>query len=267
MKEPDEMTEEMKAAGFAEEKPAEEKVWPGPYISMGEVALLTVSDVNRIGAFLDNGLPKELMLPYAEQKHKVKKGEKILAAMYTDKSGREAATMDIYPHLRTDSPYRKGQTVEGIAYDTSRNFGVFVAVRGKIKVKPAEGAAFENTAEGETAEKTVWYSGLIPAREIPDGIKPGDEVTARVSEVKPDGKLTLSVREKAYRQMGKDEEMILSVIRDKYHGTLPFDDKADPETIRETFGLSKAAFKRAVGGLYKERKIDFLSGKICLLKR
>ena len=239
---------------------AEEKVWPGPYITMGEVALMTVSDVNRIGAFLDNGLPKELMLPFAEQKHKVKKGEKILAAMYTDKSGREAATMDIYQYLRTDSPYRKGQNVEGIAYDTSRNFGVFVAVRGPKRTADADEGA-------DPIEKTVWYSALIPAREVPDGIKPGTEVKARVSEVKPDGKLTLSIREKAYLQMGRDEEMILSVIRDRYKGMLPFDDKADPETIREVFGLSKAAFKRAVGGLYKQHRIDLHSGKILLLKR
>ena len=228
--------------------------WPGPYISVGETALLTVTDVNQIGAFLDIGLPKELLLPYAEQKRKVKKGDRVLVTMYIDKSGREAVTMNVYPHLRTNSAYRKGQTVTGIAYDTSRNFGVFVAVRGKSTLYADDGHPM-----------TLWYSGLIPAREVPENIKIGDEVTARVSEVKPDGKLTLSVRKKAYLQMNKDADKVEEIIRKKYHGVLPFDDKADPETIKEVFGISKAAFKRAVGALYKKERISIEPGAIRLL--
>ena len=80
--------------------------------------------------------------------------------------------------------------------------------------------------------------------------------------VKEDGKLDLSAHKKAYQQMDEDAEAVLSLIHDEYGGELPFDDKADPEKIREVFGLSKAAFKRAVGKLYKERKITLENGGI-----
>ena len=84
---------------------------------------------------------------------------------------------------------------------------------------------------------------------------------ARVTEVKPDGKISLSVREKAFIQMDKDALMIMKRL-ESCGGTLPFNDKADAELIKSEFGLSKNAFKRAVGRLYKERKIVILENSI-----
>ena len=101
------------------------------------------------------------------------------------------------------------------------------------------------------------YSGLIPRKELYGDVELGRDVTARVVQVREDGKLTLSIRDKAYLQMDKDAEMILEVILG-YGGELPFNDKADPERIRQEFGMSKAAFKRGVGRLLKERKIEIL---------
>ncbi len=208
-----------------------------PLLTLGEVAYLTVRQVTKIGAFLDWGLEKDLLLPFHEQTKKVTDGETVLAALYVDKSGRLAATMKVYPYLKTQSPYQIGDMVEGYIYQVAHNFGVFIAVDGI-------------------------YSGMIPIREAQAGYHVGDQIKVRVTNVKEDGKLDLSANKKAYQQMDEDAEAILSVIADDYEGLLPFDDKADPEEIREVFGLSKAAFKRAVGRLYKERKIAIHDGKI-----
>lgn len=207
-----------------------------PKIMLGEVKALKVADTGKIGAFLDWGLPKDLLLPFREQTAEVKKGDEILAALYIDKSGRLCATMKVYDMLRTDSPYQKDDPVEGIVYETSGRFGVFVAVDD-------------------------CYSALIPGREAFGDLRVGSRVKARVIQVREDGKLTLSVREKAYLQMDVDAELIMERIR-QYGGSLPFTDKADPERIREEFGLSKNAFKRAVGRLLKEGKIRITEKRI-----
>lgn len=209
-----------------------------PKLTLGELAVLTVLQVGTVGAFLDWGLEKDLFLPFKEQTAKVKPGDKCLVTLYIDKSQRLCATMKVYEALRMDSPYKKDDRVKGIIYDTSDNFGLFVAVDGK-------------------------FSGLIPKREVPAGLEVGDEVEARVTEVKPDGKLNLSVREKAFIQMDKDALLVLKALDEK-GGRLPFNDKADAELIKAEFGMSKNAFKRAVGHLYKERKIEIRKDSIVL---
>lgn len=200
-----------------------------PKLTLGEIAVLEVLQVGKVGAFLDWGLEKDLFLPFKEQTAKVKPGDKCLVSLYIDKSQRLCATMKVYEMLRKDSPYKKDDRVKGIVYDTSDNFGLFVAVDDK-------------------------FSGLIPKREVPAGLSVGDEVDARVTEVKPDGKLSLSVREKAFIQMDKDALLVLKKLEEN-DGRIPFNDKADAELIKKEFGMSKNAFKRAVGHLYKERRI------------
>ena len=204
-----------------------------PKITLGELAVLTVKDTGKIGAFLDWGLPKDLLLPFKEQTAKMKKGDQVLVALYVDKSERLCATMKVYEKLETDSPYKKDDHVEGIVYERSDNFGVFVAVDNK-------------------------YSALIPKREAYGGhLQVGDKVHARVIKVREDGKLDLSVREKAFIQMNKDAEVVLKRIQEK-GGSLALNDKSDAEVIKAELGLSKNAFKRAVGHLYKARKIEIL---------
>lgn len=207
-----------------------------PKLAMGQLAVLQVADVGRMGAFLDWGLEKDLFLPFKQQTAKVQKGDQCLVSLYIDKSERLCATMKVYHMLRTDSPYKKDDKVTGIIYDTSNNFGVFVAVDNQ-------------------------YSALIPKKDAVGRLRVGDTVEARVTAVKEDGKLDLSVRDKIPEQMDKDAEAILEVIRG-YRGILPFTDKADPEKIRQEFGMSKAAFKRGVGRLLKEGKIEILEQEI-----
>ena len=209
-----------------------------PMLQIGEVALLRVNQVGKFGAFLYWGLEKDLLLPFKEQTTAVQTGDQCLVRLYADKSNRLCASMKVYHYLRSDSPYRKDDTVEGIVYEISKNFGVFVAV--------------DNC-----------YSALIPKSEPAEGICVGDRVSARVTEVKADGKLSLSVREKAHIQMNADADKIMRLI-ERYDGVLPFSDKADPELIREKTGMSKNEFKRAVGNLYKQRLI--LIEKDCIKK-
>ena len=201
-----------------------------PKLTLGELAVLKVVDVGKIGAFLDWGLEKDLLLPFREQTAKVRKGDEVLAALYVDKSGRLCATMKVYEKLRQDAPYQKDDQVEGIVYDTSDNFGVFVAVDD-------------------------CYSALIPKREAFGKLRVGERVHARVIKVREDGKLDLAVREKAFLQMDTDAQMLMERL-EASGGKLPFTDKADPELIKRELGLSKNAFKRAVGRLLKSGKIE-----------
>ncbi|MDO4622372.1 MAG: S1-like domain-containing RNA-binding protein [Eubacteriales bacterium] len=207
-----------------------------PRLQLGETAVLTVKEVTKIGAFLDWGLEKDLFLPFHEQTLKVRKGEDVLVALYLDKSSRLCATMKVYHYLRTDSPYKKGDMVKGRIYERSRNFGVFVAVEDQ-------------------------YSAMIPKKDAQAEYTPGQVLDMRITAVHEDGKLDVTARQKAYLQMDTDAEMIMKVIEAE-GGELTFDDKAAPEVISGKFGISKAAFKRAVGHLLKERKIRIEEGQI-----
>ena len=210
-----------------------------PKLIMGQVALLTVVQIGKVGAFLDWGLEKDLFLPFKQQTRKVKAGDQVLASLYIDKSGRLCATMNVYEHLCTDSPYKKDDKVTGRIYEISKNFGAFVAVDD-------------------------CFSALIPKKELFGATEPpkiGEQVTARVVKVLEDGKLTLSIREKAYLQIQKDAEKIEKLL-DSYEGSLPFNDKATPEVITHETGISKNEFKRAVGHLLKEGKIQITEKNI-----
>jgi predicted RNA-binding protein (virulence factor B family) len=201
-----------------------------PKLMLHQVGRLTVTDVGKIGAFMDWGLEKDVLLPFHEQTRRVRKGEEVLCALYIDKSSRLCVTMNVYEYLSTDSPYKKDDRVTGVVYEMSDNFGAFVAIDDK-------------------------YSALIPKKELYGDIQIGDIVGARVISVRDDGKLTLSIREKTLEQMDIDAKKILEEI-DAYNGVLPFTDKASPDIIRDKISMSKNEFKRAVGRLLKEGKIE-----------
>ncbi len=209
-----------------------------PLLSVGEVGKLRVSQVTKIGAFLDWGLEKDVLLPYKEQTAKVQEGDEVLAALYVDKSSRLAATMKVYRYLECASGYEKDDTVRGTVYEIREDMGAFVAVDDR-------------------------FSALIPRRELYGDIRVGDVVTARVAGVKEDGKLDLSVREKAYLQIEKDAVRLVEIM-ESHGGVLPFTDKADPDVIRRETDMSKNEFKRAVGNLLKGGRIVIEPGAIRL---
>lgn len=200
-----------------------------PALKLKEVALLKVKEMNKYGAFLDWGLEKDLFLPFKQMTYKLYAGDECLISLYVDKSNRLCATMKVYPYLLKDSPYKKDDKVEGLVYEISDNFGAFVAVDDK-------------------------FSARIPKKELFGNIQAGNRLNARVVKVHEDGKLELSVREKAYIQIGEDAAKVLEII-ESFDGVLPFTDKANPEVIKRETGMSKNEFKRAVGNLLKERKI------------
>lgn len=199
-----------------------------PLLTVGETGKLTIREITQIGAFLDIGLERDVLLPFREREGEIKPGQSVLAALYVDHSGRLAATMRVYPYLRAAESYRTDDVVQGTVYEI-RDMGVFVAVDDR-------------------------YFGLIPRSEVYEHFSIGQEISARVMRVREDGKLDLSPRKKAFQQMGDDAARIMEALA-AAGGTLPYGDGSDPEKIREVFGISKSAFKRALGRLLREGKI------------
>ncbi len=200
-----------------------------PDIELGGVARLYVKEVTHIGAFLEWGLAKDLLLPFKEQLYEVKTGDAVLVTLYLDKSERLCASMKVYEHLCCNSPYSKDDEVDGRVYETSSNFGVFIAVDDK-------------------------YSALLPKKEVFETYRINQPVHARVTQVLEDGKLSLSVKKKIPEQMNEDASFILSRLENS-QGFLPFNDKSTPDDIKQHFHMSKNAFKRAIGHLLKEKLI------------
>ena len=201
-----------------------------PKISVGEIALLKVVGVSKIGAFLDWGLEKDLFLPFKEQTTKLNPSDEVLVRAYTDKSERLCASMKIYKYLATGSDYQKDDWVNARVYEISEKFGAFCAVDDK-------------------------YSALIPAKEITKEVRVLDTFEARVTSVLDDGRLNLALRDKAYATIDKDADYVKYLIN-SYDGVLPFNDKASPETIKRECNMSKNQFKRAVGHLLKNGEIE-----------
>ncbi len=200
-----------------------------PKITIGRIELLQVVDITKIGAFLDWGLDKDLFLPFKEQKRKVVKGRKYLVGLYIDKSNRLSATMDVYKMLSSQSPYKEGDWVKGTVYNLNKELGVFIAVDNK-------------------------YHGLIPRKEVFQDFNYGDKAEARINKVREDGKLDLSLRKKAYKQIDKDVQKILKELEIK-GGRISLNDNSSPSKIKSELNMSKSAFKRAVGNLLKNKII------------
>ncbi|MBQ5426888.1 MAG: RNA-binding protein [Pseudobutyrivibrio sp.] len=208
-----------------------------PKLTLGQMGVLTVSQLNKVGAFLDWGLEKDLFLPFKEMTRQPSEGDEILVRVYIDKSERLCASMKgLYEMLSKKPPYQVGDEVEARIYEFGHDFGTFVALDDK-------------------------YSAMIPRHEDVSKYRIGDVIMVRITGIKEDGKCDVTIRDKAYIQMEDDADALLDLI-DSYAGVLPFTEKASPEVIKRETGLSKAAFKRAIGRLYKERKITLEGGKI-----
>ena len=201
-----------------------------PKIELDRIAKLKVAQISQIGAFLDWGLEKDLFLPFKEQTYKVKPGDECLVVLYVDKSSRLCASMRrVYNYLVSADCYEKDSQVSGTVIEINPDYGAYVAIDDK-------------------------YYGMIPNNELFSKVNIGDGIEGRVVKVRDDGKLMIGLRKKAYLQMDDDSQFVLDEIK-KRGGRLPFNDKASPELIRSQFNMSKNEFKRAVGRLFKERKI------------
>lgn len=201
-----------------------------PKLTLGELGFLKVVETTSFGAFLDWGLPKDLLLPLKEQVGTVKKGDYYLVGLYLNKNGKICASMRIYNLLRDQSPYQVNDRVRGTVYSINEEMGAFVAVDDQ-------------------------YHGFIHKNELHQPYTVGDAIEVRVKKVRPDGKLELSVREKAYNEIERDAQRILERLKAS-GGALPINDNSPPEAVKAELSISKRAFKRAVGRLLKEGAIE-----------
>jgi len=197
-------------------------------IAFGEVAFLEVTALTEFGAFVDWGLAKELLVPFAEQTADLRVGSRYAIGLYVDSSGRLAGTMRVSELLAgARGEWQLDEWVEGEAWRNDPEIGLFVIVeRG--------------------------FVGLVPAAE-PHGLQRGEAAKFRVTNVLPDGKIELSLRGHAHEELDNDAQKVLALL--VRPGARPFSEKASPEEIRDAFGLSKKAFKRAVGRLLKQEAI------------
>jgi yitL protein len=206
-----------------------------PRLCVGELAALRVKEVSKIGAFVDIGIDKDILLPFKEMEGSPKPADEVLMALYVDRSDRLALSMRIYKYLQPSQEHKKDDVVKARVYRL-RDVGVMLAVEDK-------------------------YFGMIPRIENYESYRIGDVIEARVLRVREDGKLDLSHRKKAYLQLGEDAKMIADLL-DKKQGRLELGDDSSPEKIKEVLGISKNAFKRAIGNLYKSNKIKIYEDHI-----
>jgi len=196
-------------------------------LEAGDVAFLTVVDLTPIGAFVDWGLPKQLLVPFAEQTRDLTVGERVPIGVFVDNTTRYAGTMKIRELLATDGEFELDEWVWGEAWRNEPDVGLFVIVERR-------------------------FLGLVPASE-PHSLQRGAAAKFRVARVLNDGKIELSLRGPVHEQLESDAQHVLAVLQQP--GTPPLSDRAQPEQIRAQFGLSKKAFKRAVGRLLKDGSV------------
>lgn len=198
-----------------------------PRLSLHEVAFLEVRDTTPIGAFVDWGLPKQLLVPFAEQTRELRRGDRHPIGLIQDSSGRLAGTMRIRELLSEGGDFEPGEWVEGEAWREEPGVGVFVILERR-------------------------FLALLPERE-PHALRRGQATSFRVAQVWPDARVELSLRGLAHDELDRDAAHVLSVLQQARPPRVS--DHSSPEQIRTHFGLSKKAFKRAVGRLLKQGKV------------
>ena len=208
-----------------------------PKMKEGQVARVQVVNVTRDGAFVDVGAERGIFLPFAEMRGKLSVGDKIWVKLYTDKSGRLAVTMEVEDELRQASKpasdVQVGDTVTGTVYNFS------------------DQGAFLFTPER--------YIAFLHKNEMTSRPQIGQELTARVTYVREDGRINISVRPLKEDAIDVDASNILAHLRER-GGKMPYDDNTAPEIIKDKFHISKAAFKRAIGRLLKRGLIEQRAG-------
>ena len=202
-----------------------------PHALVGEFAAMKVVSTNpRIGAFLDWGLSKDLLLPIREQSRRVNPGDWVVAYIFVDiKTDRIVATTRLNRHLNVTPPeYVEGQAVE-------------LMVTGQ-------------TTLGYNAIVNGAHIGLLYHNELPAPLRIGQKLDGYIRAVRPDGKIDLSINPAGYARVAPLKEQVLEALA-KAGGRLPYGDGTPPAQIRDAFGVSKKAFKQAIGSLYRERRI------------
>jgi predicted RNA-binding protein (virulence factor B family) len=208
-----------------------------PKVQVGGFASLKVVDINRIGLFLDWGLPKDLLLPHSEEKRPLQVGDYCVVHVFLDRRSRRiTATARLDRYLdREPASYRVGQEVE------------------LLVVEPTD-LGFKAIIDGR-------HWGLIHKNEVFKFLRPGMQEKGYIRELRADGKISLSLQPVGQQAAGSLAEQILTRLHEA-GGRLALSDKSPPEEIVRLFGVSKGNFKKAIGGLYKQGRIRILDDGI-----
>lgn len=200
-----------------------------PRLELGEVRFLRVTSRAKFGAFVDWGLPKELLVPLAEQTAELAAGQRVAIGLYVDDTGRLTGTMRVREMLDSE-PHglEQDQWLHGEAWREEPELGWFIIVEGR-------------------------FLALLPRHE-PGRLARGDAVRVRIANILPDGKLEVSLRGHAHEELDRDGQRILKVLSQR--NAPRCGDHSSPQDILEWFGLSKKAFKRALGRLLKQGAVE-----------
>ena len=200
-----------------------------PKAQVGEFVLLKVSAITKHGAFLDWGLDKELLIPFSEQPERMRVGRNYLVKVTLDKLGRTVGSARIDRHLETENiELQEGQEVELLIWEFT-DLGAKVIIDNR-------------------------YGGLLYRDELPPGQRRGDRLKGYVRHIREDLKIDVALRRGGIEEVKEAQQTILQAL-DKV-GFLPLHDKSAPLEIKQSLGMSKKLFKKAVGGLYKKRIIE-----------
>lgn len=201
-----------------------------PKVMVDEFGLLEAIDVNSFGAFLDWGLPKDLFVPFAEQAEKMVKGQKYVVRVYVDpKSGRILAS----------SKYNKFISKSDFENVVGDEVDLLIAA---------------STDLGYKAIVNFNHLGVLFHNEVFKPVKIGDIVKGYVKNIRPDGKIDLSLEKQGYQRIDPVSDLIFDFLKNN-EGILHLSDKSDPEQIKAQLGMSKKSFKQAIGALYKKKLI------------
>ncbi|MDZ4301465.1 MAG: S1-like domain-containing RNA-binding protein [Pseudomonas sp.] len=208
-----------------------------PKIQLGEFASLKVVDINRVGLFFDWGLPKDLLLPYSEEKRQLTAGEYCVVHVYLDKhTKRITATARLDRYLdKTPANYTVGQEVDLLVAEAT-DMGFKAIINNK-------------------------HWGLIHKNEVFKFLRPGKEEKGFIKEIRADGNISLSLQPVGEQAASSLNSKILAKLREN-NGSLPVSDKSDPTVISNLFGVSKGNFKKAIGALYKQGQIVIHADRI-----
>lgn len=213
-----------------------------PYAMAGDFALLKVVAVNSAGAFLDWGLPKDLLVPFSEQRPLMEKGKSYIVRIYVDKkSNRIAATTRLDRYLdNAPGNFHAGQEVKLLICNQT-DIGYKAIING-----------------------THW--GVLYSNEVFQSLKRGQITKGYIKKVRDDNKIDLSLHKPGYKKVGDVTETILNVL-EKKGGVLPVTDKSSPEIIYKLFGVSKKTYKKAIGAIYRKRLITIENNGIKLISK
>ena len=210
-----------------------------PQIPVGEIGYAPVMLTTRFGAFIDVGTERGIFLPFSQMEERVEKGQYIWVKMYIDKTGRLAVTMKVDEDMRN----------------------MAVPVSGAKQGDMVKGTIYNKTGEGAFLITRERWIAFIHKDEITEPLPMGKEVEGRITFIRKDGHVNIALRPTREKSMEGDMKLLMDYM-ERHKGSLPFTDKSDPELIKSFLGISKAAFKRAVGHLLKTGKINIQEGKI-----